>query len=51
MNILQILQHMMKQSANLMNFISSQAMEYLLVINWQLESKILENLLTNLSIV
>ena len=51
MNILQILQHMMKLSANLIKFIFTQAMKYSLVINWQLEGKILEYLLTNFSIV
>ena len=49
MNILQILQHMMKLSANLIKFIFTQAMKYSLVINWQLEGKILEYLLTNFS--
>ena len=48
MNILQILQHMMKLSANLIKFIFTQAMKYSLVINWQLEGKILEYLLTSL---
>ena len=49
MNILQILQHMMKLSANLIKFIFTQAMKYSLVMNWQLEGKILEYLLTNFS--
>ena len=49
MNILQILQHMMKLSANLIKFIFTQAMKYSLVINWQLEGKIVEYLLTNFS--
>ena len=49
MNILQILQHMMKLSANLIKFIFTQAMKDSLVINWQLEGKILEYLLTNFS--